>query len=430
VTGSRWEQVRTILEDALEQAPAGRPGFVARACAGDAELQQEVERYLACEDLAVRSLPVSQWAEQQPGELDEVPDPERIGVYRIVRRLGEGGMGVVYLAERDDGEYRQQVALKVLKPGLPRTRLLQLFRQERQILAELQHPSIAHLMDGGTAGGLVYYVMEYVDGVPVTTYCRERGLAVRQILALFGSICGAVSHAHRKLIIHRDLKPGNILVTADGVPKLLDFGLARVFDSAAPGGAASISGGPMLTPAYASPEQVRGEHLGVATDVYSLGVMLYELLSGHHPHLRGERSPIDVCRAICDDDPDPPSHVAEPARRRQLAGDLDNIVQRALRKEPERRYGSVEELRDDIERYGDGFPVHASRGTAYYRCRKWVLRHRWGLAAASLAVAAGLAAASTIWWQGRLARIRFNEVRSLAHSLIFELSLSGTTDCT
>ena len=224
-----WLKIREILEEALELAPDQRLAFVARACAGDAALQSEVEQFLRYQDEAEPELSLRECMEGASHPAEEAPDPERIGVYRIVRRIGEGGMGVVYLAEREDGEYRQQVALKALKSGPRQTQLLQLFRRERQILAQLEHPNIARLMDGGTAGGQIYYVMEYVPGSPVTAYCQENQLSIRQRLGIFCRICDAVSYAHRKLIIHRDIKPENILVTSEGAPKLLDFGLAKVF---------------------------------------------------------------------------------------------------------------------------------------------------------------------------------------------------------
>jgi tetratricopeptide (TPR) repeat protein len=434
----QWIRTREILEEALERDPRRRPEFVAEACAGDLELQREVEEYLRYQEAAEQNPLLRGWIrnELDPEPTEAERDPERFGVYRILRRLGEGGMGVVYLAERDDDEYRQQVALKALKPGPQSAHLLHLFRRERQILAQLQHPNIALLMDGGTVNGEVFYVMEYVEGSPVTAYCDERQLTVRQRLQLFRSICEAVGYAHRKLIIHRDLKPGNILVTREGIPKLLDFGLAKAFQESAAGEPATISIGPMLTPAYASPEQVRGEPLSTSADVYSLGVLLYELLTGHNPQARPDQSPLEVCRTILDEDPPLPSHALEPGVQRVLGGrwdsDLDNIVLMALRKEPERRYGSVDELRVDLERYLGGFPVRASRGTAAYRLRKYLGRHRWGLAVSSLGAAAALAAAMTIWWEGHQAEMRFDDVRGLAHSVIFELhdaiaDLQGST---
>ncbi len=426
MSSCRWTRVREILEDILEQAPADRSQYVAQACGGDSDLEREVQEYLRYQDVPEPVLAVSGWAQNPPDSQEESPDPERIGVYRVLRRLGEGGMGIVYLAERDDEEYRQQVAVKALRPGIQSSRLLNLFRRERQILAELQHPNIAHLMDGGTSAHQIFYVMEYIDGLPITMYSRDHELTIPQRLNLFCRVCEAVSYAHRKLVIHRDLKPGNILVTADGIPKLLDFGLAKVFREGALNQSATMSIGPMMTPAYASPEQVRGEHLSTATDVYSLGVLLYELLTGENPYLREkktgeEKSPLEVCRTILDGDPRPPSQAVTASRRRQLAGDLDNIVLMALRKEPDRRYRSVEEFQRDIERYLNGFPVVASRGTLRYRLRKFVGRHRWSLIASALGTVLAVAATAMIWWQGRQAEMRFNDVRELAHSVIFEL---------
>jgi len=417
-----WLKIREILEEALELAPDQRLAFVARACAGDAALQSEVEQFLRYQDEAEPELSLRECMEGASHPAEEAPDPERIGVYRIVRRIGEGGMGVVYLAEREDGEYRQQVALKALKSGPRQTQLLQLFRRERQILAQLEHPNIARLMDGGTAGGQIYYVMEYVPGSPVTAYCQENQLSIRQRLGIFCRICDAVSYAHRKLIIHRDIKPENILVTSEGAPKLLDFGLAKVFQEGTQRDLdASVTIGPMLTPAYASPEQVRSEHLSTATDVYSLGVVLYELLAGRNPQAQKSQSPMEVCRTILEVQPPPPSRATAHNRNRLLTGDLDDIVLMALRKEPDRRYTSVDELRADIERYLAGFPVRASRGRFAYRARKYILRHRWGLAVSAVALLTAIMAVATIWWEGRQAEKRFNEVRALAHSVIFEL---------
>ena len=417
-----WLNIREILEDALELAPEQRLLFVARACAGDTALQSEVEKYLSYQDEPEPELSLRECMAGNPQPAQETTEPERIGVYRILRRIGEGGMGIVYLAEREDGEYRQQVALKALKTGPRQAQMLLLFRRERQILAQLQHPNIARLMDGGTVGGQIYYVMEYVDGSPVTAYCLANHLSIRQRLKIFCEICDAVSYAHRMLIIHRDLKPENILVTAEGKPKLLDFGLAKVFHESGPEDFdPSVTIGPMLTPAYASPEQVRGELLSTATDVYSLGVLLYELLTGRNPQAQQSHSPIEVCRTILEVQPPPPSRASQGARDRLLAGDLDDIALMALRKEADRRYASVDDLRADIERYLAGFPVRASRGSFTYPARKYLLRHRWGVAVSLAAILAAFAAVSVIWWEGRQAEKRFNEVRTLAHSVIFEI---------
>ena len=423
-----WLEVREILEDALELSPELRADFVARACAGNAALQNEADRYLRYQNVAGQEISLSDCFSADSLATEQLADPEHFGIYRIVKRIGEGGMGVVYLAEREDGEFRQQVALKVLKPGPQRDRLLRLFRRERQILAQLEHPGIARLIDGGTSGGEIYYVMEYVAGSPITAHCNTNQLTIRQRLNLFCEICDAVSYAHRKLIIHRDLKPENILVTTDGVPKLLDFGLAKVFEETATESATSITIGPMLTPAYASPEQVRGEHLSTATDIYSLGVLLYEMLTGRNPQALSKLSPLEVCRTILDEEPPPPSRAAERTRDRNLAGDLDNIVLKALRKEPDRRYASVDDFRADLERYLEGFPVQASHAGFNYRAHKFVLRHRWGLAAAALVTLSLLIGLGVSVWEAHVAQMQraraerhFNDVRGLANSLLFEI---------
>jgi serine/threonine protein kinase/Tfp pilus assembly protein PilF len=425
-----WIRVRQILEEALEQDPVRRPQFIAEACGGDAALQRDVEEYLRYQDAAEHNPLFQRWTSEEPEPAAEERDPERIGIYRILQRLGEGGMGVVYLAERDDGEYRQRVALKAMKPGPPSAQLLRLFRRERQILAQLQHPNIACLMDGGTVNGQVFYVMEYVEGTPVTAYCEERQLTLQQRLELFCRICEAVGYAHRNQIVHRDLKPGNILVNNDGIPKLLDFGLAKMFEQSPAIQRTTVSIGPMLTPAYASPEQVRGVPLSIATDVYSLGVLLYELLTGQNPQARPEQSPLEVCRTILEEDPRPPSHAMEPERQRAPAGpwgsDLDNIVLMALRKEPERRYGSAEELRADLGRYLGGFPVHASRGTSYYRLRKYVGRQRWRLAASSLGVVAVLATIASLSLAMRYS-LRQRPVPTPTHIMVAVLPFENLT---
>ncbi|MGH6914103.1 MAG: protein kinase domain-containing protein, partial [Geminicoccales bacterium] len=319
--------------------------------------------------------------------------------------LGQGGMATVYLAERADGQFEQTVALKVLyRPGCAEDVAMR-FAQERQILASLNHPNIAHLVDGGLMpSGQPYVALEYVDGVPVDAYCDRERLDIRQRLALFMSIASAVGHAHRNLVIHRDIKPSNILVTAEGVPKLLDFGIAKLVDASLPHAAPETrSALHPMTPEYASPEQVRGEALTTASDIYQLGYLLYRLLARVSPYRVERGNYAAMIGAICKVDPVPPSQVAPddesggslaPAERRALAGDLDTVVLRALRKEPEARYRSAESLADDIGRHLQGLPVTARQGTAAYRVRKFIRRHRFGVATslAFASLAAGFAA--------------------------------------
>jgi len=339
------------------------------------------------------------------------PQPERrIGPYRVLRELGHGGMGTVYLAARDDDQYQKRVAIKVVR-GLDSAEVVRHLRRERQILAGLEHPNIARLLDGGTTeDGLPYLVMQHVEGQPIDRFCDERKLTVRERLQLFQGVCAAVQHAHRNLVVHRDIKPANILVTADGVPRLLDFGIAKLLNPEIAGEVPTATGLAM-TPDYASPEQARGGPITTATDVYSLGVVLYELLTGHRPYRVKSREPLEVLKAICEEEPEKPSTAvarveerrepdgtAHPTTaetvsrtregtpdrlRRRLRGDLDNIVMMALRKEPQRRYGSVEALSEDLRRYLEGLPVEAHKATAWYRGSKFARRHAFGVAAAT-----------------------------------------------
>lgn len=404
----RWSQIKEILAAALERGAAERGAYLDDACAGDSGLRAEVDAYLAFEGEAAERLPVTRWHESS----EEEAPPERLGPYRILRPLGAGGMGIVYLAERDDGAYRQQVAVKIMRRGAGGA---ELFRRERQILAGLRHTGIAALMDGGTTDdGRLYYVMEYVEGRPVVEFCRGRDCGVRARIQLFLRICDAVAHAHRNLVIHRDLKPANILVTADGRPKLLDFGLAKVF-RASDGATVTQTGAALLTPAYASPEQVRGEPLSTATDIYSLGVVLYELVAGHSPYPASDTSPLETYRAVCEVEPKPPGQWVK------LPRELDDIVLKALRKEPELRYATVEEFRQDLEDHLNGRPVRASRGSRLYRLQKFVRRHQWGAAVSVAALAAASLFLAAILYQWRQSELRFQQVRGLAHTVIFEL---------
>lgn len=359
-------------------------------------------------------------ADGEPGT-PEGGDGRQFGPYRVIREIGRGGMGTVYEAERADRRYDRRVAIKTVAFA-PGGVLARRFEDERRILAELEHPNIARLYDAGaTPEGVPYLVMEFVEGRRIDVYCDENGLSVEERLELFDRVCYAVEYAHGKLVVHRDLKPGNILVTDEGVPKLLDFGVARLLDpgpdartgagaGGGPTGAAepTLTGFRAMTPEYASPEQLRGEPVTTAADVYALGVLLYLLLAGRHPHRFESRAPGDVERTIRERPAPPPSETASeeyPARRGRLRGDLDNVILTAIRPEVERRYASVGRLRADIRSHLAGFPVTARPATWRYRAGKFVRRHRAGLAAASLvflALAGGLA--GTAWQAGEATR--------------------------
>lgn len=320
-----------------------------------------------------------------------------LGSYRVEREIGRGGMGVVLLAERADGAFEKKVAIKLSLTGLVSAGLAERLEHERRILASLDHPAIARLLDGGTTEeGLPYVVMEYVEGVPVDEYCRTHELTLRERIELVLRVCDAVEHAHRKLVVHRDLKPSNVLVTDDGQPKLLDFGIATLLDPSPDPGAARVPRTIVraLTPVYASPEQLRGDQVTTASDVYALGVVLFELLTGKRPFALDNASPADAERIVTSTDPPKPSTRSLEPFSRALRGDLDNIVLEALRREPERRYASVRELADDLRRHLEGLPVRARPNTLVYRAGRFVGRHRLGVAAtvaAALALAAGLA---------------------------------------
>jgi tetratricopeptide (TPR) repeat protein len=435
--GERWPQISDILAQALDLPESEREAFIAEACRGEPSLRPELLAML--EELRTED----EFLENPP-TISADPFDERpggtFGPYRIVRTLGEGGMGVVYLAERSDGQFTRQVAIKRIGVAAPGAELLRRFRAEREILARLDHPNIARLLDAGFDSlGVPYLVMEYVDGVPVLAWCRDRQLAVADRLALFVEICGAVQHAHQNLVIHRDIKPGNILVTSDGKPTLLDFGIAKIVGGER-AGEATQTVNQALSLDYASPEQVRGETMTTGTDVYSLGVLLYELLADSRPYDAGSGSLTDAIRSICEDVPRPPSEKAPDERGAQLRGDLDAIVSRAMEKAPGDRYPSVAELAADVRAHLDHRPVTARNPSFAYVARKFVHRHRAGTAIAAgiaLLIAAGM---SAVIWQYRVAERergraerRFQEVRELANFVIFDLQdgiarLAGATE--
>jgi len=415
----RWHEIDPIFAQALERPVGERRAFLDEACAGDAELRREVERLLTAAESSVTFLerPAGELMGLSPGGLSlaggaaedegDLPGQALLGPYRLLRRIGGGGMGTVYLARREDEHYRREVAVKILRSGLESTEAFHRFLAERQILARLEHPNIAHLYDGGsTEDGRPYLVMELVEGLPLDEYCDRHQLTIDQRLELFRRICSAVQYAHRNLLVHRDLKPGNILVTAAGEPKLLDFGIAKRLEPQSEDGADDLgmtsTGLRVMTPSHASPEQVKGEAITTASDVYSLGVILYELLAGRGPYRLSTGLPHEIEAAICEQEPERPSEAlsrpgAPPAGEiarargtrpqalgRRLRGDLDNIALMALRKEPGRRYGSVGRLARDVENHLESLPVAARPDTLLYRGRKLVRRHRVAAAAAAV----------------------------------------------
>ena len=399
-----WETVEEMFFQALEVPPDRREEWVEETCA-DPSLASEVKSLLRAH-----------------ASVEAAEAPGLVGPYRLQRRIGCGGMGEVWLAARQDGHFEQQVAIKFIRAGLGAEVLLPRFRQERQMLAQLNHPNITKLLDGGISrDGRHYLVMEWVDGQPLLDFCRERRLDLRARVELFRTLCAAVEYAHQNLIVHRDLKPGNVLVTAAGSPKLLDFGIAKLIGDSAESTRTAM---PLMTVRYASPEQLQGGQISTASDIYSLGVMLFELLTGELPYSAPVNSLPETIAAVTQGEIRRASSVA-----RFRAGDLDAILDKALAKDPRSRYASVERFSADLGKYLAGLPVSARPLTAGYRLRKYVRRYRFHVAAAgmlALSLTGGLAASL---WQARIARTerrraeqRFNDVRALAHSFLFDFN--------
>ncbi len=432
----RWRQVDELFHQASELAPEKRSAFVAERCAGDDDLRQEVESLLDSDSRAPAFLEtpaIEAVADTFANDPSAIGPGARVGAYRVENLIARGGMGAVYLARRDDDQFTKSVALKIVKRGMDTDEILRRFRNERQALADLEHPNIARLLDGGvTDDGRPYLVMEYVDGQPLTTHCRAQGLSLDERIGLFLKVCAAVQSAHQRLIVHRDLKPGNILVGEGGEPKLLDFGIARLLESDSGDqatGDVTVETSRLYTPDYASPEQVRGEFVGIPGDVYSLGVILYELLTDEKPYKVSSTDRDEIRRQLADLHAERPSaRAADTRTQRRLRGDLDNIILTAMRVEPERRYDSVAHLADDIERSLQGRPVHARPDTLRYRTSKFVRRNKTGVAAAAIVVLALLAGAAGIALQARettrqrdIAERRFDDVRELANAVMFDI---------
>ena len=423
----RWGRVEEVFNLALDQTPESREQWLSQTCAGDPELRAEVSSLLKS-DSAAREGFVAAHIESAFRNLveDEMPkralDGRRIGPWRLVRELGRGGMGAVYLAERADQQYESRVALKLVRPGLDTDFILSRFRRERQILARLEHPNITHLLDGGaTEEGIPYLVMEYVEGAWITRYAADHGLSTEDRIRLCLPICSAVDYAHRNFIVHRDLKPANILIDRNGVPKLLDFGISKLLQ-ADPLELLNTQGFALLTPEYASPEQILGEPITIASDVYSLGAVLYELLTGVRAHHIEHGTPLEMQRAFCEEPATLPSKAAtDQTIARRLKGDLDNILLRAMQKEPARRYLSIEHFSEDLRRYLEHRPVLARPDSPFYRASKFIRRNRVVVTLAALAASAIIAGTAISLREARIANERFQDVRKLATTFVFNV---------
>ena len=430
MTPEFWQKVKVVLDEAAAVLPKNRQDFFQKVCVDDV-VRREVEallkyddpRYSVLESTAHSFALIDKHEEQTSSFVGK-----KIGNYRIIDIIAAGGMGTVFSAERSDGTFEQKVALKVIKRGMDSDAVLQRFFNERRILASLDHPYIARLLDGGTTNdGVPYFVMELVDGIPLIEFVKQNKLSIDERLILFTKIAAAVTYAHQNLVIHRDLKPSNILVTPSGEPKLLDFGIAKLLMSGN-GGLITATQQFILTPDYASPEQIRGEHLSTATDIYSLGVILYELVTKRQPYVAGNGNFAEMMRVICETIPTLPSRSC-PADSSSLKGDLDNIVLKALRKEPERRYTTIEQFRIDIQRHLDKLPIFAGGDSWRYRTAKFISRHRYGASMALLVLVTVLAGLGATIYQMNIARNqranaenRFNDVRQLANSFLFEIN--------
>jgi tetratricopeptide (TPR) repeat protein/tRNA A-37 threonylcarbamoyl transferase component Bud32 len=435
MTIERWQRVKEIVAEGLERQGAARAQFLDAVCGSDPSLRAEVEDLIASFQSAGAFLDEAPVAVK---DIAEAPSQshhslycakgEHIGPYRVLDVLGQGGMGTVYRALRVDEEFTMQVAVKVIKRGMDSEAVVRRFRRERQIMARLAHPNIARLLDGGvTDDGLLYFVMEFIEGQPLDAYCRNRAADTRERIRLFRDVCEAVQYAHRNLIVHGDIKPSNVLVTAEGTPKLLDFGVARFLDPDSPDVTATAGFRPM-TPAYSSPEQLRGEGVTTLSDLYSLGAVLYELLAVQRPYKFEAATPAAVLRVLETSDPPKPSAVSG---RLELEGDLDNIALKAIEKEPERRYGSVEQLSEDLRRHLAGLPVTARPDTILYRLTKFAGRNRVAVLASLLVTLSLVAAVVATSRQYAVARAeheraerRFRDVRRLANTFMYDLDES------
>ncbi|WP_291987645.1 serine/threonine-protein kinase [Luteitalea sp.] len=429
MTGEEWARLEEVFDEARQQPPDRRERWLAAGCA-DPELRRQVVDMLAAFDDDPDFLEDSRdIANAVTAAVAGEVEGQRLGAYRVHRQIGEGGMGLVYEAVRADDDFDRRVAIKVL-PAWSGSAALERFRRERRLLAGLDHPGIARLIDSGTTPtGAPYFVMELVEGRPVDEWSRDHALTLGDRVALVERVCDAVAHAHQRLVVHRDIKPANLLVTPDGQPKLLDFGIATALSADGETDGVTRTGQRSFTPEFASPEQVRGEPVTTASDVYALGVLLYLLTTGQRPYRLQGLSPLDAMRVVCEHDPAAPSRVANTRDRPALAGPLDAVILRALRKAPEDRYPTVAALQADLAAWRQGLPVSAAPDPVGRRLSRFARRHRLVVAAAAAVLAALLVGGGVALWQARLAaeqrdraERRFQQVQAFSRSLIFDVN--------
>ncbi len=419
VQDEHWEKVSDILDQVLEKTEVERSEFLNQVCGNDKELLAEVASLLNADTDTKKFRNKVGFEFSNLFSAQELPQNKIIGNYKILKIIGKGGMGIVYLAAREDEQFRQRVAIKLIKRGLDTEEVLRRFRNERQILASLHHPHIAQLLDGGTSeDGLPYFVMEYIEGESLLQYCDEKELLIKERLDLFKTICSAVQHAHQNLVIHRDLKPNNIIVTHEGEPKLLDFGVAKFLNPELMGDLSQTQTQfRVMTPEYASPEQIKGSHITTASDIYSLGVILYELLTGERPFKFDGKNLEQIFQTVSQSEPIAPSlaisrkfptgetnQKSKIKNQKSLSGDLDNIVLMALRKEPSRRYKSVDQFAEDIQRHLKGLPVIARPNTFSYRTEKFVKRNLLASVIGALLILSLVSGIGISLWLANIAR--------------------------
>ncbi len=428
-----WDKIKTLFNKAIELSPEERDAFLDESCKDEPELKKEIESLIESFGRSESFLETPALQNGELGTEENSPDyfvGMKIGKYRVENKIGEGGMAVVYSAVRIDEQFKRRVAIKFIKRGMDTEEIIKRFKIEEQTLAGLNHPYIAKIIDGGTTEkGLPYFVMELIEGEPIDKYCKSKNLTIPERLELFQKVCSAIQYAHQNLVVHRDIKPGNIFVTKDGIPKLLDFGIAKLLDPTDSQTKLTQTGLKLMTLEYASPEQFQGKKITTATDIYSLGVVLYELLTGRYPYKFNNSMPFEIERVICTTEPEKPSTAvsrtiekndgdndksdvgklisterkSQEKFRRRLAGDIDNIVLKAMQKEPERRYSSVEQLSEDISRHLKGLPIIARKNSLSYRSKKFYERHHAGVIAAVISLLIIIAGITGIIIQSKVA---------------------------